>query len=264
MRISKRLERQMPADRYLVLLIFFLGMAAAFLSSCSHAGKSDAPAEPGSSSYETPKHDLWVTVNGVNFQGVGVAERSPKYEITVWPEGSIDRIIWRTCNREEVVDKPKNGFWERVQGNNTYKFTIEPTKDLEDGRSCALEITVLEERQRRNGFAVIDFEDPREMVRLPAVLKCNGQTRIGNGVSICQSAAGLIQRIEFNEPAINRGAPAGCDVMKSADERIYEFAIPEGPCTYYFVSASRRTEDGKQRLVHRLNTIGYKSVPYRE
>lgn len=207
----------------------------------------------------TFRHDLRVRVNGVGYAGVGVAPIAPIYQVTVFPEGKIDRIIWQTCHQESVVDKPDRSFWDVVKRDTSYQFQLKPQAGLEDVNACALEITVLEEKKRRNGFAVIDFEDRRPEISLASRVKCNGVEATFKGVSICQSSAGLMQEISFSEPALIRGVTGACDVMKSDDELKYQFPMPRGKCTYNFV-AQRKHANGR-RLVHRLNVVGYNDVP---
>lgn len=202
------------------------------------------------------RHDLKVKVNGVDFIGVGVAALSTSYKISVYPEGKINRIMWRTCNREEVVDEPSNGWF-----SSKYEFELKPVSGLEDITSCGLQITVLEEKKRRNGFAFIDFQDKRVETSIPSILICNGVTRTYSGVSVCQSAQGLYQQISFTTPVVQRGSSLECDVMKplNGDEKVYRFSVAKGECSYYFV-AKDKAPNGK-RYIHRLTTIGYTDVP---
>lgn len=229
------------------LLAFFL-----FLTGCSLFQYEQLPVP---SAGETYKHDLSVKINGVSYVGVGVVKRASSYKLEVFPEGKIDRIMWRTCNREEVVDKPPSGWF-----SNKFEFTVTPAAGLEDITSCGLQITVLEEKKRRNGFAFFDFEDARPEVSLPAKVTCNGKLQSLSGVSVCQSASGLVQQIFFSSPVVQSGSSPECDIMRpfQGDETIYRFAMPPGECTYYFVAQTKAT-NGK-RLLHRLTTIGYTDV----
>lgn len=240
-------------ERRSVLILCALVVGYFFVSVLSGCVSTEL-AVP--SANETYRHDLKVKINGITFNGIGVAKAASRYEIEVYPPGKIDRIMWRTCNREEVVDAPDLGWMEKK-----YKFVIEPVQGLEDVTSCGLQITVLEEKKRRNGFAFIDFEDRRPEVSLPARLACNGVVNTVNGVSVCQSAVGLYQQINFDVPVIQNGSSLECDVMVpfNGDESVYRFTMPPGDCTYYFV-AQEKALNGR-RFVHRLNTKGYTDVP---
>lgn len=228
------------------ILAFALG-ASLFMMGCS-----TMPA-PEYSAAETYRHDLKIEVNGIEYRGIGVLKRATAYNIEVDPKGKIDRIMWQTCHRGDLEDKPDVGW------SGKYKFTIFPVKHIEESEACPISITVLEEKKRRNGFALLDFEDVREEVSLVANLSCNGEVVQKNGVSICQSAVGLIQEIQFGTPVVIRNVNKPCDVMKTSDEKLYRFNVPKGQCTFNFV-AQEKAKNGK-RFVHRLSTIGYTDVP---
>lgn len=252
-------------DEHIVAWLFaFLVLCAIMgfvLSGCSLLSTKEI-YQPSAS--ETYKNDLRVSINGRIFVGVGVLPSEPSYTVEVFPEGRIDRITWRTCNREEVVDQDPKGFWDGIFGSkkDRYSFTLARTTGLEDVTACGLKITVLEEKKRRNGFAFFDFEDARPEITLPATLTCNGIKSQTSGVSLCQSAAGLYQQIEFPAEVIQKGSGPNCDVMKplNGDLTKYRFVMPPGEdCVYYFVS-NVKDENGK-RLTHRLTLIGYTDVP---
>lgn len=200
-------------------------------------------------------HRLSIDVNGKSFKGVGVVPLASEYKIEVDPPGKIDRIVWRTCSREDVIDEPSTGW------SGKFKFKISPTPGLEDVNSCALEIVVLEQKKRRNAFGLIEFQDRRPQISLPAKLSCNGVQTLEQGVAVCQSSAGLYQQIEFDVPVVQAGAEHNCDVVRPlrGNERIYRFPMAQGACTYYFV-AKQKHENG-ERLALRLSTIGYTDVP---
>lgn len=208
---------------------------------------------------QTYKKDLKAKINGKTYIGVGVLPKSTQYEITLFPSGNVDRIIVQSCSRELVVDKPKKDGWLK----NTYTFNYTPLAGLETRTSCPLEIAVIEQRSVKNGFAFFEFEDEREEVSLTASLQCNGQQEIGlKGVGLCQSAAGLRQRIWFKEKTILAGVNKECDVMETDDGFFYDFSVAPHKCVYHFVSQPR-AKNGK-RIYFRLSTIGYTALVFRE
>jgi hypothetical protein len=227
-------------------------LCLAFLSGCSLL----TPRLYTPTTEDIYKRDLKVRINGKEYVGVGVLPLMPEYKVEVSPEGKIDRIMWRTCNREEVVDRPESGWF-----SNKYAFTFKTIIGLEESTACGLSITVLEEKKRRNGFAMFEFEDRRPEVSLMATLSCNGVVSKHRGVSICQSAEGLYQQIEFPTPVFHTGASKNCDVMEpvNGNEKIYRFPLARGECSYYFGSQGK-SANGK-RTLHRLTTIGYTDVP---
>ncbi len=228
------------------------------LSACSLFQYKELPDFKESEVY---RHELRVDVNEAQFYGTAVVKRATEYKVRVYPPGKVDRIAWRTCSQEQIIDKPdvsKSGWFG---GYSYIDFVYKPAFGVDDVNACPLKIEVLEEKKRRNGMALVEFEDAREEVTLFADLVCNGQLSQRRGVSICQSAAGLYQKIAFPSPAIQRGGDPKCDVMKpeKGDERFYLFVMAPGECVYTFVSNSK-TPNGK-RMEHRLTTIGYTDVP---
>ncbi len=205
---------------------------------------------PSISTDDIYRHDLRVEVNAKQYIGVGVVEAAPEYTIKVFPNGKIDRLMWRMCDGEDVLDD---------LGDDEYTFKIRPTA-LETKSSCGtLQITVLEEKKRRNGYALIIFKDTRPEISLPAQLTCNKITSNPYGVSVCQTAEGLYSQILFSEPVVQLGADDRCQVMQpSKDEKVFLFTTPKDECNYFFVAQSK-AENGK-RKVHYLTTLGYTDV----
>jgi hypothetical protein len=234
-------------------LDFRLGFFFLMLSSCSSIVLPEKPETAGI----TFKHDLIVEVNGSKFKGIGVVPRHSQYTVKITPDEKIDRLIWQTCHQDDVIDKPKTGWF-----NKSYEFVLKDVPGVVDVTSCSLELISMNEAHRQNAFATIEFLDTRPEVSLPALLKCSGvMTNYSQGVSICQSSAGLVQQITFSEPVVNEGADGTCNVMNSKDRLVYTFFMPKGKCTYYFVA---KTKLGEKRLLHRLQTIGYTDVPLKD
>lgn len=254
--MKRHLKETSDYAEFVVFIISLVAIFACFTFAILTAGCSSPQKLYTPNVNETYKRDLPVEINGVEFIGVGVAPAANTYKVKVTPPGKIDRIMWRTCNREEVVDKPDLGW-----GKSKYEFDVTLIEGLEDMAACGLSITVLEEKKRRNGFAFIEFQDKRPEISLHANLSCNGRVVQNKGVSICQSSEGLYQQIEFGTAVVQKGSSEQCDVMKPLDEteKKFRFIMPAGECTYYFV-AKERAPNGK-RYSHRLSTIGYTDVP---
>lgn len=239
-----------------ILIFLFIAVLSLF-SGCAVAPTDPAVTNPSAHSpYD--RRDLRLKINDLDVVGYAVAPRSSKYQIKVYPESSIDRIIWTTCNRQEVIDKPSNGFWGDLEGDHSYRFDLDPVSGLEDMKACALEITVLTQKQNRTGFAFVDFNDGRpEFQQIAGSVKCNGTERKNTGVLVCQSAENLIQEIDFDREVIPGSPDVGCEPMKAIDgSRLkYRWKLSAGQCTYLFGS-----KDGSR---FRLTAIGYNEVPFR-
>jgi hypothetical protein len=199
-------------------------------------------------------HTLRVDVNGHLIQGMGVTRNTLDLNLKIYPEGKVDRLILRTCHREIVIDSPDKSFFKIY-----HEVTLKRQAGVEDVAACALEIDAFEERKKRNGWAIIDFNDARPHVVLPSKVNCNGEEwTYPKGASVCQSAIGLVAVIRF-ETEVLVSPDAGCDALTTVDRKTYRIIMPKGKCTYYF-RAREKAENG-ERLTHRLNTLGYTDVP---
>lgn len=240
-------------------------VSTAFLLGCSTIGSLFSYSKlPDINENDTYKHELQVDVNGTRINGVGVTKLSNSYVVRVYPPGNVDRLSWRTCSKEEIIDKPlvqNSKSWVFGSGYNYVDFNYTPAFGLDDVNSCALKIEVYEEKKRRNGMALIEFESANEEVSLIADLLCNGEFTQIRGVGACQSAAGLYQQISFPVPVVQRGARPECDVMKAIDksETVYRFVMAPSECAYTFV-AQGKAPNGKRFETH-LTTNGYTAVP---
>jgi hypothetical protein len=203
---------------------------------------------------KTFKHDLLVDVNGTRFKGIGVAKKASTYHIIIYPTEKIDRLTYTTCHLQQTIDQPKTGWF-----SGKFEFDLTDIPGVTDVHACSLQILAMNEDNRVNMFALIEFQDTRPEISLPATVKCNGDLRsYPDGVSICQTAAGLVEQISFNETVIQKGSSPQCDVMKSIDDKTFTYFMPSSNCTYYF--SSQRKINGK-RVSHRLETLGFTEVP---
>lgn len=226
-----------------------------FLFLLSSCGLMDQKQLPSFNTKDTYKATLKFKVNGKKYEGIGVIPLADQYEFEVEPEGKIDRIIWSTCTGEEIIDKPKTGWF-----NRKYSFTVKHINKLEDESTCgSLNITVLEEKKRRNAFGFAEFKDRRPEFKQQGLLKCNMKQNFVEGVAVCQSAAGLYQQISFPNPVVHTGANEGCDVIEHKVDKTFLFKIAPDICTYIF-TAQEKSPNGK-RIKLRLSTRGYTDAP---
>lgn len=232
----------------IVLSVFLIG----FNLGCSLLEVKD----PQKQAEQIYKKDLALIIDGQKYSGVAVLPLKPSYNITVLPEEKADRLIIQSCHRDITIDKPKSGWF-----SSKYTFTYDPIIGVEDNRNCALEIASLTAKTE-NAFAYIDFRDSRPEISLPSSLKCNGQYSSSDGVSICQSAAGLRQSISFQDKTLIDGVDLKCNVMETKDRYTYEWNMVPDKCIYYFVS-NKKNVAGK-RIIHRLNALGFTSSPWKD
>lgn len=232
-------------------IIWLLMFVYVFITGCALAPAVDVQKQ----AEQTYRKDMKVTVDKVDYIGVGVLPLQQSYKITLYPKEKISRLIVQSCNRELVIDKPKSGWF-----SNDYSFVYTPLPGVETGKLCQLEIAALNENTR-NSFAFFEFDDSREEINLQGFLRCNGAYSVSRaGVSICQAAEGLEQQIFFQEVVLIGDIPKGCNEPESNDGVFWSFVPNRNKCSYYFVSNLRAKN--KKRRAHRLTTLGYSSIPY--
>lgn len=220
-------------------------LVALMLVSCSSVNQT---LEPGL----FYKRDVGIEVNGKQYEGVVVIPKAAKYSLLLKPKGNLDLVLLRTCHREFTGEKLSSGFLGI--GGGQFKYEYSPIEGIEDSRVCPMRVDVYESGKGRHSWAFLDFEHPNYSIRY--ALSCNGSVTVPNGVGVCQTKAGLTQRIQAQEPIrFAPPMPVGCAVpMKHGDS--YEFQATLGECLYQF-----DTEAGK---LGRLITIGYEGVLVRE
>lgn len=190
------------------------------------------------------KRDMQITVNGKSWNGVAVAPLSDKYDVVVKTPGRMDLFTFTSCHRE---------FTQRDAGNEI-KFTYYPTVGIEDVGSCVVRMGAYEKKRGRHAWGLIDFETKGYTAQ--ADVACNGSLSNANGVTVCQSYAGLKQRIRFKYP-MKISPSEGCRMLTPVDELNFDYEIVKGECVYEFFepSFSRR---------FRLTTVGYEQILIRE
>lgn len=180
-----------------------------------------------------------------DYEGVTVLPRRGVYELVIKPVGKMDLLLVTTCHREESFNPKSKGFFKQ---DNSFKYRYTPQKGIEDIGSCTLRMDAFDKERGQHSWFMADFEGPKE--QLKAQVTCNGEKKLYTGVSVCQSKAGLIQRIEFDEEVKYPPDPK-CPI----DGSFYK--IPLGECVYVF----RGMKSGK---IHRHTTIGYQGILVRE
>lgn len=191
------------------------------------------------------RHDLRLEVNGVRGTGVMVLPRSHRYRIHGESVGQLDLLTISSCHREFSAER---------QGTE-FDYDYAPLPGIETGGGCPLHFGGYEQKKGRHTWGIVDFEGPD--ATLPATLQCNGQVVRSNGVSICQSRAGLYQTIEF-PGSVDVSPDPDCPMPLGGRPGLYEFPLARGECVYAF------REQAEPNRIHRLTTLGYEGILIRE
>lgn len=199
----------------------------------------------------------YVSKNKTNyFCGVGVLPYADSYDLLIENEGKLNFFAMTSCHREKTTENYDKSIFKK---DGRIKINYEPT--LEKSKACPLFVAAFN-RQGKHGWGAIFFEHPK--YQLKANIECNGDNKIANGVSVCQSRQGLLQKITFQEEVVavrpvdgpaERKEP--CPVLPTKDNKTFEFLMPTRECVYGFVSKNTKQ-------VHIFNTIGYEQLIVRE
>lgn len=205
------------------------------------------------------KKDMSIIFNGVTYQGFAVLPEQKSYELHIVAQGDLDVFTFTNCHREEVSEEAWNVTEKR--GSFIFKKTTDKKKEIKliyapgsvelDG-PCGVYLAGFEKGQGRHSWGFIEFESSQD--KMTAEVSCNGQVKSFNGVSVCQSKNGLIQKIKFDRPVM-LSPDENCSIGSTSGQE-FTFNIHKGQCIYVFMDAENNS--------HRLTTFGYEQVLIRK
>ena len=181
-----------------------------------------------------------LTVNGKTKYGTLVATKSSKYQIKARFYRKSEVIKVSSCHRE----------WVSQDADNDISYSYIPVRGIENKGYCPIEIGGFDTKGQHT-WGYIDFVDDET---LPGIIGCDGESSAYIGVSVCQSKAGLIQKIEFLKK-VDVYPLESCEPPKFHDGKLWTFKIARGKCGYVFSNPKGE--------IHRLTTIGYDEVMIR-
>jgi hypothetical protein len=188
--------------------------------------------------------------------GSGVLPFDDSYNVRVNHSANMNFFAMNTCHREITTENPDRGFFKK---DGQYFVDYKPT--MESGKACPLFVATYN-REGKHGWGVLAFEHPR--FKMKSKMQCNGDELEFNGVSLCESKLGLLQKIEFPEEVVSAEPVNGsaerkepCPKLSSSDNKTFEFIMPPRECIYGFVGKT-------SKQLHKLYTIGYEELIVRE
>lgn len=228
---------------YFGVLVFIMCAFMSLLIGCSTIDVGPSPKDGVVYLY-----DLKGTVNGSAFDGVGVIPYAQVYDIKIESQVDVDLLEINSCGRNFHQESAITSGWFKPR--RAFEYVYQPDPTIENYGSCLVRFRAYNKAQGQNAWGIVDFETPD--ASLPSQMFCNGSTSQTNGVSICQSKAGVIQKITF--PVAVKQALATLDPqckMTSTDGISWEYAMPIGECVMAFVEA------GGSHRFHRHTTVAY-------
>lgn len=210
------------------------------------------------------KRDFELNVNGQKGEGVLVVNHAQEYKIHMRSKGKLDLLTIESCHRSDSFEKASNMeevtvgrlFWKKKKlkkDSSAFEYIYKPASGIEDVSSCPLLIGGYDEKGRHS-WGMIEFESPQWI--LEAQLGCNGVSSKWKGVSACQSKEGLLQVISFDVPVKISPDPQ-CPIEQLSPKQ-FQIEIRKDHCAYVFM------ESEGQKRIHRLITIGFEKIIFRE
>jgi hypothetical protein len=194
------------------------------------------------------RYDMDIDVKGTKKNGVTVLDMDKGFDLSLSWKYSAELIKIMSCHREIVVESNKI-----FKGKKGYRWVYYPNA-VESSGYCPLHIGAYD-LHGQHSWGYISFRADPVLERLLAKVVCSGETEEIRGVSVCQSRAGLIQKIEFKERVVY-DTPKGCLPPIEVAPNAYEVQASPGICIYTFTGVSKG--------VHRFELLGYSQVLYRE
>lgn len=181
-----------------------------------------------------------LTIKNMAFRGRGmlVLPQKDLYTFEFYAPGNFDYFTFETCSREISIEDPKKGFKINYKPNLIEKHCGKPI------------IIRAFDIKTRHAMGIIEFEDP--YTTLKGMLVCGGETKLYNGVSVCQQREGLTESITFETDVQVRG----CGIEGTG--QTFEFQMPKGLCEAAFL------EIAKPNRLHRLTLFGYENILIRK
>lgn len=199
------------------------------------------------------KYDMVITVDGIKRVGMLVARKLPSHQITLQAHGDLDLFSVETCHRQMSTENAGTGWWI-FRDKRKLEFTYAPSPTIETDGYCPIRLSGLTEKNGQSSWAFVDFEEPQ--TTLPALMQCDGAAPFkSNGVTVCQSRWGALQKITFPEKVVVTPTE-GCEIPIPAGQKEFLFPIAKGFCVYNFTEVAPLE---KQRR-HRLTTYGFEQV----
>jgi hypothetical protein len=221
------------------------------------------------------KYDMLLNVDGIERVGMLVAPRLKSHSVSIKAQGDLDLLAVESCHREiDTENAGTSSFFGIIKNRREFSFTYTPSPLIETTGACPVRINgfTQEENGQSDGqssWGFIDFDDgdvgdatvfPGDApAHLPALMQCDGAPPYkSNGVTVCQSKQGTLQRISFPSRVIVAPDP-GCEIPANAfsdDGKSILFPIARGFCVYRFGEVVPK----EKRRYHRLTTYGFEQI----
>ncbi len=196
--------------------------------------------------------DLIITVDGVQFDGVGVTSLAELTDIDILSQVTLDRVEVETDGRQDVCESGKvcdenkftidKGWWGRPGNHMVYHYRPSVVESDKKAPS-SIYFRVYSKRD----LAAWGFLALRRGEDLPGRIICNGDSISFKGHSVCQTKFGKTQRLIFTASVDEHEADPSCHLI-TIDAQTFEMRPDVDLCTADFFTGGHW---------HKLDLIGY-------
>lgn len=206
---------------------------ALFFASCAGVGVTSGPST--SVIYEA---DLFGSVDGIPFQGVFVGQSQPSHTFVIQSKTDVNVMTIQSCHRylhfEDVI---KTGWF---RANRGFQTSFDAAPEIETTGYCVIRLAAYSKQVGAGeAYGIGIFKN--EKFDLPAINICNGAEGQTSGSSVCQTMAGLVERLKFPGQVVTaRPLPDGSGLIpqmckgKLIDATTFEYEMPQGECIIAF------------------------------
>lgn len=224
------------------LLLFALCFLLGFLFITSCALPQAVTSSKNNSVFY--KKEMQVSVEGMNGFGTMVTTLKPKLHFTFKSSKKIDSFKISTCHKEEVFSDIKDCFWGKCKEYDYIPTDIESKEIV-----CPMFVESFSAQDASKDSAYIDFQT--NDMKLTHHIECNGSSYDSFGVSVCQTKAGLEQRLTFLEEVIFSAPKSGlCANFETTDNKQFMIKPSSGLCVYAFINKAKDK-------IARVTMVGY-------
>jgi hypothetical protein len=192
----------------------------------------------------TYRADVEIKHGDNNFIGVADMDLGAVIPLTFTSKVPMYFLTITTCSRHQVFSRVGKSWFGK--DGQKLEFVYTPN-EIEKKGNCPLYIEVFDSKGSA-AWGIINF---RTNETLNATASCNGEYKVTQGLTTCQTKAGLIQSLNFHKQIERFTSSGNCKIERLSNT---EFLItPQGGfCLSTFITLDVD--------VHRAVIIGYKEI----
>lgn len=225
--------------KYLLSKVAVTVMVTVFFVSCFDIPEPKQELKPD----VFYRRQMAMNINGKQFYGVANLDIQSQYRIKIQTTGKLDIVSFKNCHRDDVFEPHEYEF----------EYVYSPLRN-EQEKYCPMEIVGLERKKGRHAWGFINFDNADH--NLKATIRCNGVQTERLGSYACQSAAGLLQYLDFTFP-VKVSPSENCPIDSLDNGKTLAIALPKEYCVY-------EIKDSMSDRFFRYTSLGYEQVILRE